>query len=69
MTSPTPAIAITDGDMWLTPKEAAAYARTTPGTLSTMRSGHTGPKFYKPSARRVLYRKSDLDAWLEGAAK
>lgn len=69
MTLPTPAIAITDGDMWMTTKEAASYARTTPGTLSTLRCDHKGPKYYKPSKRRVLYKKSDLDAWLEGGAE
>ncbi|WP_219846847.1 AlpA family transcriptional regulator [Bifidobacterium sp. UTCIF-24] len=59
---------ITDGDQWFTCRMAAAYVHSTVGSLSTMRSNHTGPKYYKPSKRRVLYRKSDLDAWLEGTA-
>lgn len=48
-------------DPWMTAKEAADYVMSTPGTLSTMRSNRTGPKYYKPSSRRVLYKKSDLD--------
>lgn len=54
------------GDQWLTTREAAAYAKTTPGTLGTLRYQNTGPRYYKPSRRRILYKKSDLDAWLEG---
>ena len=60
--------AITDGDVWLTRKEAAAYAKTTTGTLATLGYAHKGPRFFKPSPRKVLYKKSDLDAWLMGTA-
>lgn len=56
---------ISSFDVWMTSKEAATYARTTTGTLSTLRSKQAGPKYYKPSARRVLYKKSDVDAWIE----
>lgn len=65
----TSTIAVTGADVWMTAREAAEYMRTTPGTLSTLRSDHKGPKYYKPSKRRVLYRKSDIDAWLEGGAQ
>lgn len=53
-------------DVWMTRKEAAAYARTTVGTLATLLYEKKGPRCYKPSPKRVLYRKSDLDAWLMG---
>ncbi|KFI51452.1 helix-turn-helix transcriptional regulator [Bifidobacterium callitrichos] len=65
----TPAIAITSDDVWMTPREAAEYAHTTTGTLSTLRWTKNGPKFYKPTSRRVLYRKSDLDDWIMGGTK
>ena len=61
-------VIITDGDVWLTRKEAAAYAKTTTGTLATLGYAHKGPRFFKPSPRKVLYKKSDLDAWLMGTA-
>lgn len=54
---------------WMTPKEAAVYVMSTPGSLSTMRTNGSGPKYYKPSNRRVLYKKSDLDTWLESGKK
>lgn len=58
--------AITDGDQWMKPKEAAAYVRSTPGSLATMRGEGKGPRYFKPRSRMILYRKSDLDAWLMG---
>ncbi|MGE4654297.1 helix-turn-helix transcriptional regulator [Bifidobacterium hominis] len=54
-------------DEWLTRKEAAAYTRTTTGTLASFAYQHKGPKMYKPSPRKVLYKRSDLDAWLTGS--
>lgn len=53
-------------DEWFTRREAATYAKTTAGTLATLAGQKRGPKMYKPSPRKVLYRKSDLDAWLMG---
>lgn len=54
-------------DEWLTRKEAAEYTRTTPGTLAQFAYQHKGPRMYKPSPRKVLYKRSDLDAWLMGS--
>lgn len=66
MSAPISLPSITDGDVWLTRKEAAAYAKTTKGTLATLAYAHKGPRYFKPSPRKVLYRKSDLDQWLTG---
>lgn len=48
-------------------KAAAVYMDTTEGTLSTWRYLGKGPRYYKVG-RRVVYRRSDLDAWLEAHA-
>ena len=48
----------------LTPPEAAAYTRTTPGTLTQYRFKKVGSAFVK-LGKKVLYRKSDLDSWIE----
>lgn len=53
-------------DAWLTRKEAAQYARTTERTLATLAYQGRGPKYSKPSTHKVLYRRSDLDAWITG---
>jgi hypothetical protein len=31
--------------------------------LQNWRVAGTGPKFWKPSARKVLYRLADVEAW------
>lgn len=44
-------------------KQAADYIGQKPGTLRQWRSLSRGPAYHK-KGRRVLYKKSDLDAWL-----
>ncbi len=45
--------------------EAAAYLRLAQSTLAKLRCYGGGPVFAKAGGRRVIYDKSDLDAWLE----
>ncbi len=52
------------GNLYLTQQEAAAYLRLSPRTLERHRVEGTGSRFVK-LGRRVLYRRSDLDAWAE----
>lgn len=51
-------LAVMDG------KEAAAYLRTSTSTLAKYRTRGNGPAFIRQSSRKTLYRKADLDAWL-----
>lgn len=39
------------------------------GHLAQLRYTGKGPKFYKPTPRTVLYRKSDILEWLESSAR
>lgn len=49
--------------------EAAAYLRTSTSTLAKLRCySDDGPAFIRQSARKVLYRRADLDAWLNRKA-
>jgi excisionase family DNA binding protein len=48
-------------DQFMTRKEAAKYVRRSVSSLETARD----LKFYKPGGGKVLYKKSDLDAWSE----
>ena len=52
----------------LTTPEAAAYVRRSPRTLERYRVTGEGPNFLKPDGR-VLYRRADLDQWLEGSVR
>ncbi|WP_244512401.1 helix-turn-helix transcriptional regulator [Filomicrobium insigne] len=49
--------------------EAAAYLRTSRSTLAKYRCYGGGPIFIRQSARKVLYRRSDLDVWLAGRTR
>ena len=51
-------------DPLLTPPEAARYARLTVGQLAQLRYRGAGPVYLNPTPRRILYRQSDIDAWL-----
>ncbi|RAV00670.1 DNA-binding protein [Mycobacterium colombiense] len=56
-------------DELLTPEETAEKLRTNPMALAQMRYRGTGPKFIKRGGKRggrVLYRRSDIDAYLDG---
>lgn len=53
---------------YLNSQEAADILRISIRTLERMRVEGTGPQYLKAGAgtrSRVLYRQSDLDAWLE----
>jgi hypothetical protein len=42
-----------------------ALRRLRPGSSRAERSRGGGPTYLKPTARRVLYKRSDVIAWLE----
>lgn len=44
--------------------EAAEYLSVTKGFLYKLTSTHRVP-FYKPCGKKVFFRKSELDKWLE----
>lgn len=56
--------AIVAADPTLIPAEAASVVRSSVAQLAQMRHKGTGPRFIK-SGRKVLYRLSDLQAWLD----
>jgi len=47
------------------PKQVAAYLHTTEAGLAQMRHRGTGPKFIKVGPRKVIYRWSDVKAYLD----
>lgn len=51
-------------DIRFTIPEAAAYIPMPRGQLAQLRYKGKGPKFLKPTKRTVLYRKRDIDEWL-----
>lgn len=53
---------------YLTTQEAADYVGLKPRTLQTWRSEGRGPVYYKRN-NRILYKPSDIDAWIEESAR
>lgn len=53
-----------DSDPLFTPREAAERLRMSKSSLDKMRCGRDGPPFHAPTKRKIVYRQSDLDAWL-----
>jgi hypothetical protein len=55
---------------YLTPQEAASsIPGMTVTLLAQLRFRGMGPVFLKPTPRKVIYRKSDLDKWLADSAR
>lgn len=55
---------------YLTPEQVAGIAPGfTVGALAQMRYKGVGPKYLKPSAKRVLYRRQDVVDWLEASER
>jgi len=59
--APAPAVS----DQILTPQQTAEHTGLSMPSLQRMRSEGTGPCFIKLGPRRVGYRISDINAWLE----
>jgi hypothetical protein len=46
--------------------DAANYIGITKEYLKNKcRTGQSGPKFYRPSTRKTMFLRSDLDAWVK----
>lgn len=55
---------------YLTPAQAAELVPgLTVGHLAQLRFTGEGPKFLKPTPRKVLYRRQDIVDWLEASER
>ena len=53
---------------WLFPKDLAVELHRSEQTLANWRNLGIGPKFARPiGSNRIMYRRSDIDAWLTGS--
>lgn len=50
---------------YLTVEQAADYLRVSKNYLDKLRVSGNGPDFVRLGRRKVLYRKADLDRWVE----
>lgn len=56
--------AVNPGELLMSPEEVSAYTGVSVPSLAMMRYRHMGPDYSKPSPRAVMYRKRDVDAWV-----
>jgi len=63
--SPSPAQTSEDEDPLLSPDQLAEYTGIKKAVWAQLRYMKTGPKYIKPSPRKILYRKSRVDEWLK----
>ena len=56
--------AVNPDDLLMTPEEVAAYTGLSVQALAMMRHRRQGPSFTRPTPRTMLYRKRDIDAWV-----
>ena len=56
--------AVNPDDLLMTPEEVAAYTGLSVPALAMMRHRRQGPSFTRPTPRTMLYRKGDVDAWV-----
>lgn len=54
-------------DKLMTIEDFCKYAHISRGAAAQLRYTGKGPKFLKPTKRTVLYRKQDVDEWLNSS--
>lgn len=54
---------------YLSPEEVAETFRMTKSQLAQLRYHGTGPRYYKPTGRLVLYKRSEVLAWIEASSR
>ncbi len=52
-------------EQYLSPARVHELTGISLGALAQMRYDRVGPRFFKPTPRTVLYRRSDVIAWVE----
>jgi len=56
--------------VYMSPAEVCALVPgMTENNLAQLRFSGKGPRFLKPTPRKVLYREADIIAWLEGSER
>jgi len=54
---------------YLTAPEAATFTRLAVQTLAKMRVTGGGPLYVKAGGRRILYKRADIQAWLDARVR
>ncbi len=55
-------------DDFIQPAAVSEMTGMSTGALAQLRYTGTGPRFYKPTPKTVLYKRSEVIAWVEASA-
>lgn len=55
-------------DEWMTLPQCATLMRMTKAAIAQLRYRGVGPRFYRISAKTILYKRSEVVAWMESRA-
>ena len=56
-------------DEFIKPAQVSEITGMSQGALAQLRYGGKGPRFFKPTRRSVLYRRSEVVAWIEASSQ
>lgn len=56
-------------DDFIQPAAVSEMTGMSTGALAQLRYAGTGPRFYKPTPKTVLYKRSEVIAWVEASAR
>jgi predicted DNA-binding transcriptional regulator AlpA len=54
---------------YIHPREASEISGFSLNALAQMRHTGKGPRFYKPTSRTVLYKRSEVIAWIDSSVR
>jgi hypothetical protein len=54
---------------YMRPADVSDLTGMSVGALAQLRYNGSGPRFYKPAPRTVVYKRSEVIAWLEASAQ
>ena len=56
-------------NLYITTQQAADHLGVSTSWLEKLRVSGFGPPYFKPSDRLVLYRRSEIDAWISSSRR
>lgn len=56
-------------EAFLQPEDVSRLTGVSVAALAQLRHRGSGPKYYKPTPRKVIYKQSEVLAWIEGSAR
>jgi predicted DNA-binding transcriptional regulator AlpA len=56
-------------NLYITTRQAAEHLGVSTSWLEKLRVYGSGPPYFKPSERRILYRRDEIEAWISSSRR